>query len=277
MALLKKYWLIVILLVWVVAWYALSDDRPTADDADAADVDRVELPSEPVTDATMETAPADPEASAPEGPAVPVDGVSEATATDADVSAPEVQAAPVDVIPDADVGASAASEAPVTSEPAVEAVSSASTPEAAMTSGADPVATRPETASETPQRAPARDGDSSVATSRDEPRAARPAPVAPAASPARPSAFIVGDVIREARSLYWSEGIDAAIFVLERALARPELSDRDRARLLAELGDAYFAAGRFDHARTAYRSSVLQLPPSERAMMERRYRHQGRW
>lgn len=238
MALLKKYWLIVILLVWVVAWYALSDDRPVTDEADPVATEAVE-----------------PDVTAASDSSAPV-------AAPSDVEEPAARETVAEPPPESEpqMSTDVAPVAPVT-ETAPEA------PEAV-----DVATPREERAAVAPSREEARN------EARDEARRAeRPMAIAPMAPPARPSAFAVNDVIREARSLYWSEGLDAAIFVLERALGRSDISDRDRARLLAELGDAYFAAGRLDHARTAYRSSVLQLPPSERAMMEQRYRHQGRW
>ncbi|MFN4262161.1 MAG: hypothetical protein ACK4IT_00640 [Thioalkalivibrionaceae bacterium] len=255
MALLKKYWLVAILLVWVVAWYALSDDDVSSDKAAiepseevAASLDEQSNTAAPHSQGDVQ----DQSSAEVEATSTEVEAKTETTARVAQPSSAPVNAERR--------GASA--------EPAESSVAAPlAVSEASSVEPVEPVPAESDAASSVAKTSASARAGGESGDRRDRRDAGS----------SRPSGFVVSDVIREARSLYWAEGVDAAIFVLERAIGRSDIDDRDRSRLLAELGDAYFAAGRIDHARTAYRSSVLQLPSRERAMMEQRYRHQGRW
>ena len=229
---LGKYWILIVIVLWVIAWANrdwLAGQAPAGEDAYAEEAPIEVAPAVRDVEAEEEAAAAEPPPPAPEAPPAEPEPAPQPEAV-APVPEPEVsvtpQPEPAPSVPERVPEAEAAAEAQV-DRPAAE-------PQTPIT--ATPM-TEPPVVSE---------------------EAAAPAAVEQPA-----------ELLSRARSVARSRGSGAAAAVLAAGLRELPDDAPERADLYGEMGNYHFTAGNFTAALAAYDSALRILPAEERAAMLR--------
>jgi hypothetical protein len=284
----RKYWIILIILIWVIAW--VNRDWLAGGPHSAAE------------DPAVETAQADPMAgAAPHGagtasetPAVePPAPVSEAGTREPAPSVPAPGAPEEDTTTREEAVASAAmpeaahafspgvdrprgaipTEARPGRSPELAPAPTAAAPETAPAAApdADPMPTAAP-ADAVPEMEPSRTvvpmQESADVTPRAQPES--PRQTAPAETTVAPPVSRATELVTRARSVARSHGPRAGAAALAAGLRELPPDAPERADLFGELGNFHFSAGNFAAALAAYDSALRALPDEERATMLRR-------
>ncbi len=262
--LLSKYWILIVIVLWVIAWanrdWLASNDHPAPD----APAEESVAPSPALTgipEATATAASGEPEkaegpveARAPAEASVPVEARAPAEASvPVEARAPAEASGPVEfrapAEPSAPAEARVATESSVPVEPRASAkarVPAESPPEGLQV-------TSP------PESAPAPEPVDAVAAT-DTRQAER-------AAPAPQTGARVAELLAQARTAQRQSGPRVAADWLIAGLGDIPADAPERADLYGEIGNLHLSMGQFQGALAAYDLALVALPAAERAQM----------
>ncbi|MFO8005333.1 tetratricopeptide repeat protein [Thioalkalivibrio sp.] len=239
---LRKYWILVVIVLWVIAWANrdwLAGHAPSGEDAYA-------------------------EAAPVEGPVAVRDVEAEAVAVaEPSPPAPEARRAEL-TAPDRDPAASLPAQPEATPEPTPEPTPQPTPGGAGGEAVAEAEATTEAATTEQEVGPPAAPMGSMTAAPMTEPLVETEAAAAPA------SGVVPAELLSRAYSAARNRGPAAAAAVLAAGLRELPADVPGRADLYGEMGNYHFAAGNFTAALAAYDSALRVLPEEERGTMLRR-------